>query len=232
MHGTRALLFAVVGLLVCGVAIAADASEARSIVEAQCAACHNLRSSDKATLQERAEMVAPPLHYAGNKYRKEWLATWLQKPRQIWPAGVFFGAHVKTTPKGDEIDETTLKSHMVLPAEQANAVAEALMTYTSKSRLIAGAPYKSMTISKRLGMLNFGKFKGCASCHSDEEGYGGVSGPELYTAFSRLKPEYLVSFTQNPQAWLPNSLMPNQHLKDEEVGKLVAYLKLLTESKQ
>ena len=46
----------------------------------------------------------------------------------------------------------------------------------------------------------------CIGCHQDEPGYGGVSGPELYTAWERLQPSFIASWTSagtyTPLAWL------------------------------
>lgn len=206
-----------------------DAADGKRIVAEKCAACHALIPPAKEILKDRLESLGPPLHYAANKYRREWLVAWLQKPIRIWPAGPFYGRHVKTSSKGDIIDTATFVGHVALPADQANAAADYLLTLSSKAKLVASVSYAPKTVSAKMGMLNFGKFKGCSACHSDEDGYGGASGPELYTAYRRLKPEYLVSYIRDPQAWQRQSLMPNPHLKDQEVHKLVDYLKLISE---
>jgi hypothetical protein len=77
-----------------------------------------------------------------------------------------------------------------------------------------------------MGNLNFGKFNGCDACHRDAPNYGGVSGPELYTAWQRLQPKYIASYITNPVAWDPHTLMPHKELKPTVVKKLVDYLKV------
>ncbi len=170
----------------------------------------------------------PALFYAGTKYRREWLEEWLQKPTGIRPAGMFSGNHTIVTDEGDEIDETTLLPHIKLSLADAKLAAEFLMTLTAKSDLVKTGEYVPKPVSKRMGAMNFSKFKGCSSCHQDEEGYGGVSGPELYTAYSRMKPDFIVSYIRNPVAWDGVSLMPHVELKDKEIYKLVNYLKLIS----
>lgn len=204
----------------------------KSLVESRCAACHALAEPQQATLEERLTRKGAPLYYAADKYRADWLVQWLQAPTRIWPAGIFYGNHLRSTADGDDIDPATLVEHPVLSAEEARAAADYLMTLSAKADLVAKVDYTPKPISKRMGMLNFGKFKGCSSCHSDEPGYGGVSGPELHTAYNRLQAEFLFSYIQNPQAWEPHSLMPNQHLKEDEVQKLVDYLKVIAEENQ
>jgi cytochrome c1 len=56
-----------------------------------------------------------------------------------------------------------------------------------------------------------------------------LSGPDLSDAFDRLRPEFLASFIAKPQAWDPVAPMPGYGLEPGEVGKLVAYLRLLSE---
>jgi len=48
------------------------------------------------------------LFYAGNKYRPAWVEAWLQNPKRIRPAGMFYMDHVKSGPKRDLVDKATL----------------------------------------------------------------------------------------------------------------------------
>lgn len=115
-------------MLAAGVPSAANA-DAAGEVQQQCGTCHALKH-DYATLtiQERVERKAPPLDFAGNKFRRAWLVDWLQNPTRIRPAGVFPPAHVKSGPDGDAVDATSLAKHPAVPAAQAEAMADYLMT--------------------------------------------------------------------------------------------------------
>ena len=76
--------------------------------------------------------------------------------------------------------------------------------------------------------MNFDKFWGCMACHLIEPEYGGLSGPELYTAGKRLQPEFMASFIRNPQAWEPKTWMPNKEVNDSSILKMVRYLDVLS----
>lgn len=210
----------------------ASAAGGTALLEEKCAACHALEAPAASTLDDRRTRKGPPLYYAADKFRRDWLVQWLQNPERIRPAGDFYGAHIEPGPKGDVIVEASLEAHPALDAATAQQAADQLAQLSTKAELLAAIDYEPKPVSKRLGMLNFGKFKGCASCHSDEPGYGGVSGPELYTAFLRLRPEFIVSYIIDPDAWEPHSLMPNQHLGEDQAEKLANYLLVISEGEK
>lgn len=202
------------------------------LVRAQCGSCHSLEKPDYASLgvAERGKRKAPPLYYAGNKFQAQWLEAWLQKPQRIRPAGVVPEAHVRTTEEGDVIDPASLEDHPALSAADAASVTQYLMTLRPFDELINAQSYEPGEISLRMGQMNFGKFKGCNGCHRDAPTEGGVSGPELYTAWQRLQPGFMASFIANPVAWDPHTIMPRAGLNDAEVAKLINYFKALSEA--
>lgn len=199
-------------------------------VQQQCAACHAL-THDYATqdIVERDARKAPPLDYAGNKFNRDWLVGWLQNPTRIRPAGAFPPAHVKPSPDGDVIDESTLQAHVKLSEEQAVAFADYLMTLQPLTQLIEATTYEPGTIAERMGKMNFGKFKGCDACHQDSPKSGGLSGPELYTAWQRLQPAFIASYIADPVGWDPHTMMPEGDANADAVAKLANYLKVIGE---
>ncbi len=208
------------------------ADSGMDILKGQCASCHNLTGPAPQTLQALWARKGPDLFYAGNKYRKEWLVKWLQKPVRIRPAGEFYEDHIKPGEKRDVVDESTLKPHVALSAADAQAVADTLMTLKPKSDLIAKEKIEDGTISISMGEMAFNKFLGCMACHRIEPDYGGLSGPELYTAGERLQPEYIASYIRSPQAWDPKIWMPNKHLSDMNIQKMVHYLEALSKENE
>lgn len=208
-------------------------AQSQGLLQEKCAACHALGAPDykSAGLKERIERKGPPLFYAGNKFRAEWLVQWLQKPERIRPAGVFPPAHVKAGPKGDVVDEASLPAHPALGAAEAQSVAAQLMTLKPFDSLVQAATYEPGSVNPRLGQMDFGKFKGCDGCHQDAPGRGGISGPELYTAWQRLQPKFIAAFIAAPNAWDPHAMMPAPELQPEAVHKLANYLKLIGEKK-
>lgn len=196
-------------------------------LQKDCASCHNLTGPAPQTLQALWNRKGPDLFYAGNKYRQEWLVSWLQKPQRIRPAGEFYGQHIKPGAKSDEVDEASLVSHVALSKEEAVAVAAELMKLKPHDDLIAKEHIEPGTISTQMGEMNFDKFQGCMACHLIEPKYGGLSGPEVYTAGTRLQPEFIASYIRSPQAWDSKIWMPNKHVSDSSIQKLVQYLEAL-----
>jgi len=215
--------------LLLGVAGAVCAADGRALLEQQCAGCHNLTGPAPSTLEQLWARKGPDLFYAGNKYREAWLKTWLQAPTRIRPAGEFYVDHIRRGPKGDEIDSASLPTHPQLSAADAEAVAKELMRLRPLDRLTAAEKIEPGSISRTMGEMAFDKFLGCMACHEIEPGYGGLSGPELYTAGRRLQPEFMASYIRSPQAWDPKIWMPNKHVSDPNITKLVRYLEVLSE---
>lgn len=202
----------------------AFAADGNAILNKDCVSCHNLTGPAPQTLKDLWARKGPDLFYAGNKYREEWLVSWLQKPQRIRPAGEFYEDHIKRGDKRDEVDPSTLKDHVALSKDDAVAVAATLMQLKPKSDLIAKENIPPGTISEFMGEMVFDKFLGCMACHRYEPDEGGLSGPELYTAGKRLQREYIASYIRSPQAWDPKIWMPNKHVSDANIQKLVYFL--------
>lgn len=222
---TRACALAL--LAVAAQAVSAD--DGMALLQRDCAGCHDLAGPAPTTVEGVWQRGGPDLFYAGNKYRREWLEQWLQRPQRIRPAGMYYGRHVRSGDNGDEIDEATLAPHPALGAADAAAVADALMTLRAGDDLIVAGAYQPDTIPLSMGEMMFDKFRGCLACHEIEPGYGGLSGPEVHTAALRLQEDYLISFMRDPQAWDPRSFMPNRRLNEADLQKLVHYLRALAE---
>ena len=203
------------------------------LAAAKCSGCHRLTppAPEQRTVANWYERQGPDLFYAGSKYRPEWLRAWLQAPERIRPAGLNPAQHVQTIDGVDHLDASTLQPHPKVSAADADPLVQALMDYTWGSELLPDE-VKLTPAPRPLAELNFIKFKGCGSCHRTSEKFGGVSGPELYTAWQRLRPDYLRSYIANPQAWDPVAPMPGYDLPPTEVGKLLEYLRLLGEERR
>ncbi len=201
---------------------------AKQFVETNCAGCHALSEPESFTTTRIRERKAPDLYYAGNKFQEDWLIQWLQSPTRIRPGGTFFGQNVVAAEDRDIVPKDKLPEHPAFNASEAEVAASYLMSLTPYDELISSTAYVPKPISGAMGRMNFTKFKGCVACHELEKGYGGISGPEVHTAGSRLKPEFLYSFIKNPQAWAPKTFMSNLHLDDSEVQKLSDFITTLS----
>lgn len=225
---------ALIGLALAGALSAqlpsvAYGADADVFLAERCGSCHQLAPPADPSLAERRQRKGPPLFYAGNKFREDWLVSWLQQPVRIRPAGDYPPAHIKSGKEGDEVDKASLIDHPALSRDEAEKATGLLAKKMSNTALIEAEAFEPVRISKRMGEMDFVKFKGCAACHRDTPKYGGVSGPELYTAWQRLKPEFIISYIRNPAAWEPRSLMANLHLQTQAINKLASYLKLIGE---
>ena len=202
-------------------------AHADPLADAGCTGCHRIDVPElDVGIADWRQRKAPNLHYAGTKYRRQWLQSWLANPTRIRPAGLHPERHVVANAKGDEVDTASLPDHPSLSEGQITPVVDALMTLNWGQELLP-EELKPVAVPKMLAQLNFIKFKGCGSCHRTTEKYGGMSGPELYTAWHRLQPKFLTSYIQDPQAWDPVAPMPGYSLPPTEVGKLVEYLKII-----
>jgi len=215
-------------ILAAVLAFTGTAFAAEGMLQKDCSSCHNIAGPVAQTLKDALAKKGPDLFYAGNKYRQEWLAAWLQKPQRIRPTGMYYGDHIQAGAKGDEVDASTLADHVALSKADAAAITAELMKLKPHDALIAKEKIPPGTMTKQTGEMNFDKFQGCMACHLIEPEYGGVSGPELYTAAKRLQPEFMASYIRNPQAWDPKTWMPNKQLSDGGIHKLVHYLEVLS----
>jgi len=218
----RLILSVFSGILCLLSSLAYAGEDGLSILESRCVACHNLTGPAPATLKDIWARKGPDLFYAGNKYKRDWLESWLQKPVRIRPAGMFYRQHIKPGSKHDVVDKNTLKPHMILDKADAVAAADALMTFKANSNLIDKE--KLLRGPSPIGEMLFDKIYGCMACHQIEPGYGGMSGSEMYTAGKRLQPAFMLSYIRNPQAWDPKIWMPNKHVPKDNIQQLVNYL--------
>ncbi len=220
------LLGAAVAAALAGQALADGATT----VQQQCGSCHAVEAPAFAALgvAERMQRQAPPLFFAGNKYREGWLEQWLQDPQPIHPAGYFPAAPaVITTEEGDLADPQARYQHAALDASTASEVAAYLMTLKPHDALIAEVNYTPGNVALRMGTMDFRKFKGCDACHQDAVDEGGLSGPTMYDAWQRLQPQYMSSFITDPTRWDPNTIMPRMRMNEAAVNKLVDYLRVI-----
>jgi len=202
----------------------AYASDGMSILKAQCASCHDMQGPAPATLAALWQRKGPDLFYAGNKYRQAWVERWLQSPKRIRPSGMFYRDHIRPGEKRDVVDVATLNEHIRLNADDAKSVAVALATMKANSSLVSAEKHDPNLSPGPLGEMLFDKIYGCMACHQIEPGFGGLSGPEVYTAGKRLKPEFMLSYIRSPQAWDPKIWMPNKHVPDMNMQKIVNYI--------
>lgn len=222
-------------------ALASAGVDGSQILDSRCAYCHDLKGPAPQTIRQLWKRDAPDLFFAGDKYRREWMVAWMQKPVRIRPAGVNYLRAINSTPthlgktkKGRKYDVLWGKYlkplvHEVLTKPEAEAVADELMKLKPHYELITAVHLdKSKQVTLDQGELLIDKVYGCESCHQIEPGYGGYTGPELYTAGRRLQARFMLSYISRPKNWDPKIWMPNMHVKADDLQKIVNYLILLS----
>ena len=130
-------------------------------------------------------------------------------------------------PDHDVSDPSKITPHPKLDKAAAETAAAALMQLKAPANLLPPGTFKGDTAGARMGKLSFNKLRGCVACHQDEDGKGGLSGPELTDAGARLQPDFIAAYTADPQRFDPHIWMPTLTLKDQDIQRLTAYLSQL-----
>lgn len=212
-----------VALAFAGRPAAVGAQGVTSDLTTQCSSCHALTKPSDATVDRLWSRKGPDLWYAGDKFNREWLIDWLQNPTTIRPGGVLWFKHAKPGEPRDTIDAAAVEKHPKLDAAAAEKFADALMELKSGGLVPEGA-FKPEAVNMTMGKLAFGKLRGCVACHQDAQGQGGLSGPEFYDAGKRLRPDYVIAYTKNPQQFDPHVWMPTLTLSEPDLQRLTGYI--------
>lgn len=171
--------------------------------ELRCGLCHEVAAS--------GINIPPSLANTGDKFQTAWLAAYLKAPyRRRWESA--------------GVRPTLRMPNFLLSANEAQALAAFLATKRDSTRSKKLSIEFQQNDSTRVaeGKQIFQEYA-CYGCHQ-VNGKGGEVGPDLSGVGSRLQPEYLAAFLQNPQAFIPGSSMKISGLWEEEVQALVAYL--------
>lgn len=174
--------------------------------DSDCQICH--------VRQDRLRPIAPNLSYEGSKFNREWLTVFLKDPGRIRPIGY--------TP----LTKSKMPNFQLTEDEVA-ALTEFLLTQkdegTSAVVLTGVDPSNAAEVEK--GRRLFIDKYACEACHKiGQEGAGGIVGPDLSDAAIRLRPEWIYSWIKNPQAFRPDSPMPNFGVPDDELRQLISYI--------
>ncbi len=169
--------------------------------ELRCGLCHNVSPS--------GVNIPPALANAGDKFQTAWMEAYLKAPyRRRW--------------ESSGVRPILRMPNFLLSDEETRALAAFLATRYNSAHIgqLALSDNDSSHVAE--GKQIFYEYA-CYGCHKIA-GQGGEVGPDLSNVGSRLRPDYLAAFLQNPQAFIPGSPMKISELWEEEVQSLVAYL--------
>ena len=164
----------------------------------KCQDCHYTDGPAKEkTIADQLTKKGPELWYAGSKFQKAWLQAWLQDPKPIRAL------------KFNSLTEKNAGDHVKLAGGDAAAVTDFLMSLTSKD--VEAGLVKPKKNPK--GRLIFTKTMPCSGCHQYPakkrvKFKGGLSGPTLVGAGSRLNPDWIYAYLMKPKVFKPVKMMP------------------------
>jgi mono/diheme cytochrome c family protein len=180
------------------------AQEDNALFKQKCQSCHAVAPTKKVAIKEMGPIKGMPLWFAGSKFNKEWLKTWLASPQPIFK--VKWGTLEK-----DAYD------HPAVDASEAGELSEYLMTLVDDQVKTATATPLPKSRGKRRSFLSrtaqlFEKHQGCYACHRylNKRGQelGGFTGPSLVAAGQRLQADWVFAFLENPRKYYPNGKCP------------------------
>ena len=182
----------------------AASQEAEALYKQKCLSCHSVTPTKKVSIKERGLIKGMPLWFAGSKFKKEWLETWLASPQPI------FGVKWGTLDKG-------ASEHPAVDPSETAALTGYLMTLVDtqvKADSTAPLPKSRGKRKSFLGRARqlFEKHQGCYACHRylnhRRQEIGGFSGPSLVEAEKRLDTDWVNAFLNNPRRYYPNGTCP------------------------
>lgn len=170
-----------------------------------CDSCHAVvPPAPGMTVAERAAQKGPNLWYIGSKLRREWLEGWLEKPAPI--SGIRYDSmvpepHDLVHPKVNKADLAEITGYLM-----------ALTDPRITAGVFAEVTPKQQRMARFKGRLLFGKQQQCFGCHKTRTRYGvevgGVTGPSLIEASTRLNPDWVYAFLMQPTRYTPVPRMP------------------------
>lgn len=190
------------------------AAGADAMFKKQCSGCHYTDGPAKEkTIADQLAKKGPELWYAGSKFQRPWLEAWLQNPLPIRPL------------KYNSLTEKNSGDHPKLPAGDAAAVTDFLMTLTSPDVKAGMLKAKASLKGRRI----FIKDMPCSGCHAFAmrgEVHGGKSGPSLIGVSQRLNPDWIYAYLANVKAFKPVRDMPDFSgvLSQDELQDVAAYV--------
>lgn len=182
----------------------------------QCVGCHEIKAPlEGESIALVLQKKAPSLRYAGSKFNKAFLVSWLQEPLPIRPL------------KYNTLTEKNPSNHKKLSPKEAANVVNYLMTLRSTDIEPLNIKAKESILAKKIFSVRYS----CYSCHQvrgqGSSGVtGGLSGPSLVEAGIRLNPDWIYAFLSSPRDLLPKGSMPVYAgiISDEDLKELTKYI--------
>lgn len=192
----------------------AEAGGEQIFNDKKCTECHYTQGpAREKSVADRLAQKGPELWYAGDKFQEPWLVTWLADPQPIRPL------------KFNSLTEKNGGDHAKLSAAEAKEVATYLMGLKSGAVKAGEVQPKNNPKGKQI----FTKTMPCSGCHTypdKDKAVGGLSGPTLVGAGTRLNPDWIYAYLANPKLFKPVKMMPvlTELLKENDMQKVAAHV--------
>lgn len=196
MRLTSSLVIGILLLLGSSITMADAAAGEDLFNRRACTDCHYTQGpAREKSIEDQLAKQGPELWYAGSKFQRPWLESWLQDPKPIRP--LEYNSLTKKNPA----------NHVKLETTDASLVADFLMSLTTD--VVEAGKIKPKTNPK--GKLIFKKKMPCNGCHQyvdRKKVLGGISGPSLTDAGTRLNPDWIYAYLKHPKVFKPVKMMP------------------------
>jgi mono/diheme cytochrome c family protein len=183
-------------------------NEGRNLLASEgCVHCHNVIQPDGTVLKPSDD--PPSLEHIADKTTREWIYAWIKNPQAY--------AVTATMPNFQLSDQDATDISAFLIAQ-------------SKPLAGASVPVKAATAGPgdptQAATLYGASF--CSSCHAvqNEAGnmVGGTLGPELTRVGSKVNPDWLHRWLNNPGDYDPGTRMPHYRLDEKQIELLSGFL--------
>jgi len=205
-------------ILLLATGISSAGADASILQDNKCNQCHRLSAN------EENPNLAPDLFYAGDKFQETWLRDFLRKPSIIRSNGY--------SGRKDFPNAIKPEAHPALSEKDAEAVADKLLALRLKRTETSMDFGEPLSRGKKVrAKILFERNYSCSACHKGVnlagKPRGGVSGPSLFNAGARLKPQWIYNWLLSPELYRKKGRMPRYKLDNETAVKLVQYIMTL-----
>jgi len=177
-----------------------------------CVACHTVVTPDHVKLSPTTD--APALNRIAAKTTREWIFAWLKNPQAYAASATMPNFQLS------DADARDISAFLVAQSEPYTPAAQASTPASASADPQAGASLYGESF--------------CASCHATTNPagmlLGGDVGPELTRAGSKLKPDWLADWLQNPKHYDLDTAMPHYRFDQKQVALLSGFLAAKTDS--
>ncbi len=203
-----------------------DAANGKTLVEANCIACHSIKSAnfpplmDDATSAASYGLVPPDLGSSGLIYSADYLVAFINDPatatntKHKFVDGVAHPMPAYNWMPPQEVADMVAYLHSIAPKELSN------------KQVFADA-------CQRCHSIKYGDFYGGSmKARSDVSKYMGAGAPDLSQYIRSRSKNYLHEFINNPQKHLEGTAMPRVGLTKKAEEQVVTYMENVGDSKK